>query len=312
MPTARDIRWFKGQFGAQAAAAVAGTPFDIDMIAALACQETGDIWGPLSRKGLPSQQILSLCVGDVITGPRRKAFPTSRAALVAEPRGAEMYALAREALAEMAAQVTSYAPYVGNPERFCHAFGILQYDLQFFRTRPDYFLDGDYADFGKCLAMALDELKAAQQRILSLRGKTALTDLELAYVAIAYNSGGFRPAKGLKQGFKNGEGRYYGELFYDFLELARTVVAPAAPALAAGDVYRVQTQDGGPLLLRSAAARDPANVLARLRNGLEVHSLGEAPVNGFLLVTATVEGRELTGYAGQGFLVRQLEADPVG
>ncbi|MDB5474712.1 MAG: hypothetical protein JWP49_223 [Phenylobacterium sp.] len=311
MPTTKDIQWFKGQFGAQVAAAVAGTPFDLDMIAALACQETGDIWGPLSRKGLPAQQILSLCVGDVITGPRRKAFPTSRADLLSKPRGSEMYTLAREALAEMAAQVAGYAPYVGNPERFCHAFGILQYDLQSFRINPDYFLSGDYADLGKCLAMAIDELKAAQHRIPTLRGKAVLTDLELAYVAIAYNSGSFRPADGLKQGFKNGEGRYYGELFYDFLELARSVAVPAAPALAAGDAYRVQTQDG-PLLLRSVAARDAANIIGHLKNGLEVRSLGEPPVNGFLHVTATVDGAELTGYAGLGFLVRRLDADPVG
>jgi hypothetical protein len=58
MPNAEDIRWFKQQFGTKIDAAVAGTPFDLDMLAAFACQETGEIWPVLRRAGLPVDQIL--------------------------------------------------------------------------------------------------------------------------------------------------------------------------------------------------------------------------------------------------------------
>jgi hypothetical protein len=41
MVTADDIGWFKRQFRIQIEAALPGTPFDLDMIVAIACQETG-------------------------------------------------------------------------------------------------------------------------------------------------------------------------------------------------------------------------------------------------------------------------------
>ena len=76
MPTAKDMLWFKIQFGPQIARAVAGTPFDLDMLTALASQETGYIWSVLRAKGLSIPKILELCVGDTIddTGGRT-AFP---------------------------------------------------------------------------------------------------------------------------------------------------------------------------------------------------------------------------------------------
>jgi hypothetical protein len=49
MPNADDIRWFKEQFHTESEAALRGTPFSLDMLTALACQETGSIW-PILRK----------------------------------------------------------------------------------------------------------------------------------------------------------------------------------------------------------------------------------------------------------------------
>jgi len=324
MPTTTDMTWFKNQFHTNVAAAVAGTPFDLDMLTALASQETGFIWGALSRKGLPTQQILDLCVGDVITGPKRSAFPTSAAALKAWSRGPEMYALARQELKAMAAKVGGYSAYVDNPERFCHAFGIFQYDLQFFRTTPDYFLNRDYADIDKGLKRAVGELRAQQSRIPTLAGKTNLTDLELAAVAIAYNTGRFKPALGLKQGHKNIDGRYYGELFYDYLRKARTIpnpgaaavapkppagqapVPPPSPITAAGDVYRVDTL-ADPLLLRKAAAKTAA-VVERLPDGQLVRAFGDPATNGYLRVQTSVKGARIEGYAAVAFLVKEPAA----
>ena len=64
MPNAQDVFWSKSQFQPAIEKAIAGTPFSIDMIAAFACQETGEIWPVLRRQGLP--RILELCVGDTV------------------------------------------------------------------------------------------------------------------------------------------------------------------------------------------------------------------------------------------------------
>ena len=66
-----NIAWFKANFGPQIVVATAGTPFDVDMLTAIAVQETGSIWGRLIGKGLSTERILELCVGDVLNAPKR-------------------------------------------------------------------------------------------------------------------------------------------------------------------------------------------------------------------------------------------------
>ncbi len=233
MPTAQDVLWFKSQFQPAMEAALAGTPFSVDMLTAVACQETGEIWPALRRKGLPAARLLELCVGDTIDGSAtggRRAFPRNKAELVAAPNGERMFAIARQGLLDMAEQIAGYRGVAARPDKFCHGFGIFQLDLQFFLTEPEYFLERRYADFGAALERCLGELKAAARRI-GLDGRAALSDLEMAAVAIAYNTGRFVPSRGLKQGYFDGT-KYYGENFYDFLQLAKgvafTAAAPAA------------------------------------------------------------------------------------
>ena len=47
--------------------------------------------------------------------------------------------------------------------------------------------------------------------------------MEQAFVAIAYNAGSFKPERGLKQGFKDSSGKFYGELIAQYIALAKTV-----------------------------------------------------------------------------------------
>jgi hypothetical protein len=56
----------------------------------------------------------------------------------------------------------------------------------------------------------------------------------------AYNTGSYNPAKGLKQGYFDGE-KFYGEQIFDFLQLSRTV--KPAVAIAAGR-YVVMARGG--------------------------------------------------------------------
>lgn len=230
MPTAADIAWFKQQFAPSIAVAVAGTPFDADMVVAIACQETGPIWSLLRRKGLPAARVLELCVGDTIDA--RSVFPRSRAELEAAPRGKAMFAVARAALEDMAAQVSGYAGALGRPDKFCHGFGLFQRDIQSFATgEADWFLERRWHDFDQCLAGCLAALAKAQART-ALKGRAALADADKAAVAIAYNRGSYDPARGLRQGFRDAGGRYYGENFAAWLQRARAIPADAGVRLA--------------------------------------------------------------------------------
>ena len=231
MPNAQDALWFKSQFQPAIEAAVAGTPFSVDMITAFACQETGEIWPALRRQGLPTARILELCVGDTIdasaTGGRR-AFPKNKAELLLATGGDRMFEIARQGLVDMASYIPAYRGAVAKADKFCHGFGIFQLDLQFFKSEPDYFLSRRYADFDVALARCVGELKGALKR-LGWQDRTALADAEMAAVAIAYNTGRYDPAKRLKQGYFDGS-KYYGENYFAYLQLAKSVSAPAAAA----------------------------------------------------------------------------------
>jgi hypothetical protein len=221
------MRWFKTQFGAKTDAALAGTPFTLSFLTAIATQESFEIWGLIYQK-LPVDQVLALCVGDSIGGPTRKQFPTSKAELlrVKKPDGAAMYDIARASLAAVGEYAKPYKK-AWQQGKFCHGYGIFQYDLQFFKTKPDYFLGKRWADFDTCLAQAIVELKAAQKRA-KLAGKKTLTEMEMAFVAIAYNAGSVNPAKGLKQGYYNKSDKtYYGEDFWDYFQAAKAIPDPA-------------------------------------------------------------------------------------
>jgi len=332
MPKAEDILWFKQQFGEAIEAAIEGTPFTVDMLTAIACQETGYIWQQLRKRQLPVSEILELCVGDTLDSDKgRSAFPKTKTDLVSRTGGEAMFAIARQALLNMAHHVRDYQPAAAKPNKFCHGFGIFQYDLQFFQQDPEYFLEKRYADFNACLDKCLAEFRRGL-RVAGLQDKTELTDYEAACVAIAYNTGGFKPSKGLKQGYFNGT-RYYGEEFFDFLRLSKTVTAdPASPSVltapspgtailppptpieATGRLYEVDVRSD-PLRLRSDPSTDTAdpnaNVIARLPDGHIVQAVTNKKVSGFLEVETSLRGAHFRGFASAQFLKAAPEADSV-
>lgn len=304
MPTKDDMRWFKQQFHDQINAAIEGTPYSLDFMTALACQETGEVWPILRKKDLSVDRILELCVGDTIDG--RSAFPRSRAELESAPNGKKMFEIARQALVDMAQFIPSYQGVAAKPNKFCHGFGIFQYDIQFFKNEdPDYFLERRYTSFDASLEKALSELQSAAKKI-GLHTKPALTDLEKTFVAIAYNTGGFKPSLGLKQGFKSDDGVFYGEQVFRFIEQSKTVpvddAGPQPTPDPAGPRYEVTSTE--PLRLRNEAVIDPtnANVLTRLPNGQIVSATTNEPVNGFLEVETDFEGKHFKGFASAQFL----------
>jgi hypothetical protein len=300
---------------------VSGTPFDLDMLTAIACQETGYIWDTLRRKGVPVKDILMLCTGDTLDAPNRSAFPKTRAELLAAKNGPAMFAVARAALTAMAAHIKSYQKAAANTAKFCHGFGVFQYDLQHFKKDPDYFLQRRWADFGACLEKCLTELRAAQQAA-GYGGRASLSDLEMAHVCIAYNAGSFKPARGLRQGHE-ANGKFYGELLFDFLRLARTVAVPgAAPSIAPpppgeaivppptpvaskGPSFLVDTQTTTLRVRRTPEipADDPSgNVVAELPDGHPVRAITGKPVKGFIAIETNLGGAHIAGFCAAKFL----------
>ncbi|RYY22863.1 MAG: SH3 domain-containing protein [Sphingomonadales bacterium] len=297
MPGASDIAWFKASFAPAINQAVKGTPFDLDMLTAVACQETGYIWQVLRKKNLTIARILELCVGDTIDA--RSVFPKSKADLIAANDGQKMFDIARAALVDMAKNVPGYDAMVAKPDKFCHGYGLFQYDIQYFRVDPSYFLERRYIQLDQTLAKCVGELKQSL-KTLKWTAKPTLTDMEKAAVAICYNTGKYDPARGLKQGHKDSAGKYYGELFYDFMLLARSVATPAPPAVTTG--YKVKTAAGGKLNVRSGPAADQPNITGELADGLAVTALAEAQNNGFLNIAAEAGGIRIIGWASAKYL----------
>ena len=147
MPNRDAFRWFKDTFHPKIRPAINGTPFTLDLLAAIAAQETGHIWGPL-HDTLDLNNLLAICVGDTLDADGgRGAFPKTKAELIAAPRGQDMFNIAREALVQMAVHVPDFQPVSKRPNKFCHGYGIFQLDLQFFKDDPDHFLNKRWFSF---------------------------------------------------------------------------------------------------------------------------------------------------------------------
>ena len=166
-------------------------------------------------------------MGDTIdyqgSGRGRQAFPRDKAALLQAQDGDEMFRLARQALENAAKYVPFYRQIADrSPDKFVRSFGILGYDLQFYKSDREYFLYRRWPDFGASFERVKAELDRAKARTFD-PGKTSFTDLELAQLAIAYNAGRYDPSKGLKQGYVGPDSRYYGEIIFDYLRLVKRI-----------------------------------------------------------------------------------------
>ncbi len=320
MTSKSDIQWFKENFWHDMNAAVSGTVFDPDMLIAIATQETGSLWSPMRKKGLSRDEIVRLCCGDTLDADKgRRAFPQTKADLIAHPRGQEMFDIARAALLAMAEHVPGYGFAKNRPDKFCHGFGVFQLDLQHFKTDPDYFLEKRYETFEATLGRALDVLQSALKK-RDLHEKPGITDFDFCTVAIVYNTGRYKPNKGLKQGHFDGS-RFYGEHINDYLAIARSIPTPdgtvaissgsaaLAKPLATGPYMRVETMTTS-LRLRSAPEiSDPPNknVIAELPDGWPVRAFTGETVNGFIKIETALDNTVFRGFASADFLVSALQ-----
>ncbi|MGZ2454796.1 hypothetical protein ACVIRO_007613 [Rhizobium ruizarguesonis] len=237
MTIKEEIKWFKTNFAADVIPALAETPLSFDLICAIAFQESGELWSKL-RLHLPRGEVLRLSVGDTLDTPNRAAFPKNRAELVEVEGGEQMFEAAHDLLGEMAEAtgIEAYQRVAQRPEKFVRGYGIFQYDLQFFKVEPDFFLDQRWQNIDACVEKMVTELKHALRQ-LGLDDKQSLTDLEAAFTAIVYNTGfgNFRKNKGLQQGHFDGT-HFYGENIDQFIKIAREI---PNPMMAEGPVHIV-------------------------------------------------------------------------
>ena len=226
-----EIKWFKEQFAADVIPALAGTPISFDLVSAIAFQESGELWSKL-RLHLPREEILRLSVGDTLDDPNRSAFPKNKDALIAVQRGQAMFDLAHRLLVEMAdaTGIEAYQAVAQRPHKFVHGYGIFQYDLQFFRRDPDFFLEQRWKSIDACVDKMMSELKRGLDQ-LGFSDKESLTDRESAFVAIVYNTGfgNFRESRELQQGHHDGT-HFYGENIDRYLKIAHTIPTPSVGA----------------------------------------------------------------------------------
>lgn len=217
MTTAKQdaMIWMNNTFGTDIDTALAGTPITKKLVIAIGIQETFYIWAKMYKTATP-HDVLAVCVGDTIDYPTRSsAWPKNRAELEAHPKGKAMFKVARAALERIAKINSGYVKPAKNPDKFCHGFGMFQYDIQFFPNDTAYFLDGTWATWEGTLERGVSELKSKLSELYGA-GKTSLTHDEQVYLGIAYNRGAKRtkkdmPTKKFKQGYKDSSGIFYGE-----------------------------------------------------------------------------------------------------
>jgi hypothetical protein len=316
MKIADAIKWFKETYSAELQTVTANTPFDTDLLCAIAYQETGFIWSNLINK-VPVSEIPLLCVGDTLDTPNRKAFPINKQALLNVQDGGAMFDIARDSLIGMAQFINGYAGALSNQNKFCHGFGIFQYDLQHFVNDPEYFLQKKWADPKNSFLLCIKELFDAKTR-QGWKLKTILTDTEKVFVAIAYNRGKANLALGFKQGHKSSDGRFYGENIFDYMNLAKSVtvtgvvpspgpapIPPPTPIAPAKKIYRVKV-NSNTLNLRSeprVPVDNPmANRIAALPNGHLVSLISGSPGDKWFEVETSLNGANLRGFAASDFL----------
>jgi hypothetical protein len=168
--------WMMRNFGAHIMKAAANSPFDVDLICAIACKETACEWLPW-MDDTPPDEILARCVFDAsgdVPGHPRHAHPCDTA---------EFRKIFGDDLAEMLiaeANMTRRKRKMDDAKIVYKGYGIFQYDLQNIFDDPDF--------FRKKLWYRMDDCLDRLFRLLRVKWEAADRDLENA--VCRYNGSG--------------------------------------------------------------------------------------------------------------------------
>ena len=157
---AKAAQWLKTNYGNALFIAVEDTPFSIDNLCGIACQETAYFWLPLLDE-LSPDEICARCVLDGSGDFRpeenpRTAFPQNTAAFRArydatDPGFADMLI----AEGNETRRVRGFSPV----DWLYKGYGIFQYDLQYVEDDPAFFREKLWYRFDECLKRVMMELQ---------------------------------------------------------------------------------------------------------------------------------------------------------
>lgn len=160
-------KWLLEHFEANITAAIEGTNFSVNLICAIACQETAQRWLLWVHK-YDHQTILQRCVFDAsgdFPNTSRSAFPKNAAAFH-DKYGDEFTDMLISEGNKMRAM-----PQPGNPDGYSSShylykgYGIFQYDLQAVVNDEVFFRNKLWYNIDECCKRAVSELKSKQKKV---------------------------------------------------------------------------------------------------------------------------------------------------
>src|SRR5687767_7896776 len=149
------VRWLVQHFGDALRRSVEGTPFSVELVCGIACQETAFMWLPLVAAGVPPETVVARAIGDAsgdAANTSRSAFPRNTAAFRAAFGDAFTDILIAEANESRALRG------MGPKQWVYKGYGIFQYDLQHVHADERFFRDRQWHDIEECLARVIREL----------------------------------------------------------------------------------------------------------------------------------------------------------
>ncbi|MDQ3281400.1 MAG: hypothetical protein M3Q69_08310 [Acidobacteriota bacterium] len=146
--------WMKGNFGTRIQTAVRGTPFSVDLLCGIACQETAIFWLSFLKRLSPNE-IVERCVFDAsgdYPDTQRSAFPRNTAAF--RKRYGDEFADMLIAEANATRRLRGFGP----AQWVYKGYGLYQYDLQHVGIDEAFFREKQWYSFDICLDRAIREL----------------------------------------------------------------------------------------------------------------------------------------------------------
>ena len=151
----KAAKWMKTNFAGDIRSAVAGTPFTVDIVCGIACQETAYFWLSFISR-LPVEEVLARCVLDAsgdFPDTRRSAFPRNTEAFRA--RYGDEFTEMLIAEANKTRRLRGFGP-----QRWVYkGYGIYQYDLQFVTSDEAFFRRKQWYSYAECLKRLMKELR---------------------------------------------------------------------------------------------------------------------------------------------------------
>lgn len=163
----------KQNFGEQIKEYTFNTPYTLELVIAIALQETAQKWQLWIDK-YPVDVILQRCVfdasGNDFPGTSRNAFPRTKVEFQ------QIYGKTVTDMLVHEANLTRAMPQPKFPDGYNSAgylykgYGIFQYDLQNIKTDPDFFLNKEWYSFSACLYRLISMLNEKTKRVDNLKG----------------------------------------------------------------------------------------------------------------------------------------------